>query len=309
MQAPGRQRPHGLAGLQGRVVLRPVEHRPPAHRVRVAEADELQAGGEQHRVQGVGEEAGHDQRGHRGDDLDHDDVDLPLAADPGRLQEVPAAQRERLRPKLAGGVGPAGGGDDDDQHQRAAAVRVARDDDQQREQRDDEQHVGDDAERAVPQAAEVGGGDADQHRDRGRGQPDDERDLEDVPGAPDQLGPHVLPVGGGAEQVGGRQAQVRLVGVQARAVVRDQAGEQRDQDEDAEQDGAGGRLAVRPHRAADPVQRLAARQPPGLYALPGGPCHLASLVRGSSSAVARSAIRIATSTATVMRRNSACISG
>ena len=44
-------------------------------------------------------------------------------------------------------------------------------------------------------------------------------------------------------------------------------------------------------------------------AVPGRPCHLASLVRGSSSAVARSAIRIATSTATVMRRNSACISG
>src|ERR1700728_3520972 len=86
---PGGQRPHGLAGLQRRVVLRPVEHRPPALRVRVAQGDELQAGGEQDRVQRVGQEARHDQRGHRRDDLDHDDVEPPLAADPGRLQEVP----------------------------------------------------------------------------------------------------------------------------------------------------------------------------------------------------------------------------
>jgi len=50
---------------------------------------------------------------------------------------------------------------------RVIAVRVGRDDDQQREQRDDEQHVGQHAERAVPAAAEVGGGDADQNRDPG----------------------------------------------------------------------------------------------------------------------------------------------
>src|SRR5450755_1010745 len=127
-------RPHGLAGLQRRVVLRPVEHRPPALRVRVAQADELQAGREQHRVQRVGQEARHDQRGHCGDDLDHDDVQPPLAADPGRLQEVPVAQRQRLRPELPGGVGPAGHGDDEDEDQRAAAVRVSGDYDQQREQ-------------------------------------------------------------------------------------------------------------------------------------------------------------------------------
>src|SRR5882757_7595851 len=36
---PGGERPHGLASLQRRVVLRPVEHRPPALRVRVAQAD------------------------------------------------------------------------------------------------------------------------------------------------------------------------------------------------------------------------------------------------------------------------------
>src|SRR5580693_6461059 len=97
---PRGDRPHGLAGLQRRVVLRPIQHRPPALRVRVAQADELQAGREQHRVQRVGQEARHDQRGHRGDDLHHDDVEPPLAPDPGRLQEVAVAQRQRLRPEL-----------------------------------------------------------------------------------------------------------------------------------------------------------------------------------------------------------------
>ena len=32
----------------------------------------------------------------------------PLAADPGRLEEVPVAQRQRLRAQLAGAVRPAG---------------------------------------------------------------------------------------------------------------------------------------------------------------------------------------------------------
>src|SRR5579875_581084 len=105
---PGRDRPHGLPGLQRGLVLGPVEHRAPALGVRVAQADELQAGGEQHRVQRVGQEAGHDQRGHRGDQLVHDDVDAALATHPGRLQEVPRPQRQRLRAELPRGVGPAG---------------------------------------------------------------------------------------------------------------------------------------------------------------------------------------------------------
>src|SRR5262249_8307060 len=66
---PGDDDPQGQAGLEGLVVLRPVEHRAPACHVRVAEPDELQAGGEQHRVQRVGQEGGHEQRRHRGDDL------------------------------------------------------------------------------------------------------------------------------------------------------------------------------------------------------------------------------------------------
>src|ERR1700734_1885305 len=107
---PRGQRPHGLAGLQGGLVLRPVEHRAPALGVGVAQADVLQAGGEQHRVQGVGQEAGHDQRGHGGDDLGHDDVEPALAADPGRLQEVPVPQPQGLRAGLARREPPSGQG-------------------------------------------------------------------------------------------------------------------------------------------------------------------------------------------------------
>src|SRR5215831_13976989 len=75
----GRDGPQVLAGLQRLVVLGPVKHRAPARGVRVAEPDELQAGSEQHGVQRVGEERGQQQRGHRGQDLDADDVQRPLA--------------------------------------------------------------------------------------------------------------------------------------------------------------------------------------------------------------------------------------
>src|ERR1700761_287587 len=51
-----------VAGLQRLVVLGPVEHRSPGDRARVAEADELQAGGEQHVVERVGEERRDQQR-------------------------------------------------------------------------------------------------------------------------------------------------------------------------------------------------------------------------------------------------------
>src|SRR4051812_28120774 len=44
----GRHHPQRLAGLQGPVVLGPVQHRAPAQRAAVTEADELQAGGREH---------------------------------------------------------------------------------------------------------------------------------------------------------------------------------------------------------------------------------------------------------------------
>src|SRR5215471_14428831 len=167
----GHDDPQGLAGLERLVVLGPVQHRAPAGYVRVAEPDELEAGREQHGVQRVGEEAGHQQRRHRGDDLDDDDVERALAADPRGLEEVAAAQRQRLSAKLAGRVGPGDQRDDRDHHAGAGAVQVAADDDEQRERRDNQQHVDDQAERAVPEPAEVGRGDADQRRDDRGAQP------------------------------------------------------------------------------------------------------------------------------------------
>src|SRR6266516_2994494 len=142
--------PQGQAGLERLVVLGPVQHRSPAGHVRVAEPDELQAGRKQHRVQRVGQEGGHEQRRHRGDDLHADDVQRALAADLRRAEEVPVAQRQRLGAQLPRRVRPAGRGDDRDHHRGTGAVQVAADDDEQREQRDDQQHVGDHAERPIP---------------------------------------------------------------------------------------------------------------------------------------------------------------
>src|SRR5215831_11649624 len=97
---PGDDDPQRQAGLERLVVLGPIEHRAPARHVRVAEPDELQAGGEQHRVQRVGQEGGHEQRRHRGDDLHADDVQRALAADLRRVEEVPVAQRQCLGAQL-----------------------------------------------------------------------------------------------------------------------------------------------------------------------------------------------------------------
>src|SRR6516225_6041290 len=117
--------------LEGLVVLGPVQHRAPADHVRVAEPDELQAGGEQHGVQRVGQEGGHEQRRHRRDDLHADDVQRALAADLRRVQEVPLAQRQRLGAEPACGVRPAGQSDNRDHHRGAGPVQVTADDDEQ----------------------------------------------------------------------------------------------------------------------------------------------------------------------------------
>src|ERR1700722_11465513 len=63
----GNDDPQRLAGLEGLLVLGPVEHRAPAGDVGVAEADELEAGGEQHCVQRVGGGGGGQQRGVSGE--------------------------------------------------------------------------------------------------------------------------------------------------------------------------------------------------------------------------------------------------
>src|SRR6516225_7518093 len=230
--------------LERLVVLGPVQHRAPAGHVRVAEPDELQAGGEQHRVQRVSEEGGHEQRRHRRDDLHADDVQRALAADLRRVEEVPVAQRQRLSAELACGVRPAGQSDDRDHHRGAGPVQVAADDDEQREQRDDQEHVGEHVERPVPGPAEIGGGHADQHRDDRGQQPHTERDQEHRPGAVDQLREHVLAERGGAEQVPGGDGEQPRIDLRVRVIVRDDAGERRDKDEEQQQHRTDGCLAV-----------------------------------------------------------------
>src|SRR6266571_1630420 len=94
--SPRCDRPPVLAGLQRLVVFGPVQHRPPAQRVGVAEADELQAGREQQRVQGAAQEDRDDERGHGRDDLHNDDVRLALATHLRRLEEVSVSQGQCL---------------------------------------------------------------------------------------------------------------------------------------------------------------------------------------------------------------------
>src|SRR5215469_6507687 len=225
--------PQCLAGLVGLVVLRRLQHRAPAHLVGVAQPDELQAAGEQHRVQRVAQEAGDEQRRHRRNDLDDDDVEPPLAAHPRGLEEVAFAQRQRLTAQLPGGVGPAGQRQHRDHHARARAIEVPGDHDQQREQRYHQQDVRDEVEHAVPGAAEVGGGHADQHRDRCRCQADGEGDLQHGPGAPDHLGEQVLAEAVRAKQVmpGRPEADLVLTG-DVRVAGRDHASEGGDQYEE-----------------------------------------------------------------------------
>src|SRR5215469_5309025 len=324
--------------LERLLLLGPVEHRAPARHARVAEADELQARGKEHGVQRVRKEACDDERGHRRDDLDRDDVKAPLAAHPGGLDEVPAVQRQGLRSQLPRGIGPAGERNDRDQYSGARTAQVTADDDQQREQRDDQQHVSDQVEHAVPGAAEKCRRDADQDRDSRGAESDAERDEEHWPGAPHQLREHVLPERRGAKQVPGGDAEQLGVDLGVRVVLGDYLGECPNQAEDDEQGRAEGGLAVRSDRpdhaargasACDPAsgRRQAGRWERGTGRLAcSGRCrglgersgnrgrqrdghgYCAPLVRGSRIAVAMSAISIATSTATVIRRTGASMS-
>src|SRR5205807_6452393 len=97
------------------VILRPVEHWPPAQIVRIAEADELQPCGSQYRVKRRAEKDRDDERGHVGQNLEKDDVEAALTPDPGGVEKLSVAQGERLRSQLACSVRPPGHGDDGDQ--------------------------------------------------------------------------------------------------------------------------------------------------------------------------------------------------
>src|SRR5215472_8720328 len=100
-------------------------------------------------------------------------------------------------------------------------------------------------------------------------------------------------------------------------LVREEAREERHEDEDRHEDDTDRGLPVGPDRLGDAVRRApAARRadPDSRLGKPGrgdGNCHgyPAVLVRGSSIAVAMSESRIAMSTLTVMIRNSPCMRG
>src|SRR4051812_35372046 len=126
---PGRDRPQWHAGLQRLLVLRPVEHRAPAGRVRVAEAEELESGRGQDGVERRAEEVRDDQRRHGGQHLDDDDVAAPLAPHPGRFQEFAVAEGQRLGPHLIGTVRPPGDHQDDQHDQQRALPGIRGQDD------------------------------------------------------------------------------------------------------------------------------------------------------------------------------------
>src|SRR5262249_459518 len=192
--------PQVLADGQGFVVLSPVQHRSPAHRVRVAEADELQASGEQHVVDRRTEEGRDDQRSHVRDDLDGDDVGPALAANPGALQVIPPAHPKGLAAQLPGAVGVSGDDQDRDQPHRSAVRQVGGDDQQQREAREDQQRVGNEVERVVGHPAEIGGRDPHGHRKRRRQHAADYRDDQGFASSPDELRENVLAIDPPSEQ-------------------------------------------------------------------------------------------------------------
>src|SRR2546421_2911267 len=230
-----RERPQRHAGLQRLLALRPVQHRAPAQRVRIAEAEELQAGGGQHGVQRGAEEGGHDQRRHRRQQLEDDDVEAPLPAYPRGLQELPVAQGQRLGAHLVGAVGPAGDDQHDEDDGQAALAGVGGQDDDQRERRQHQEHVGEQAQRVVGEAAEVRRGDADEHRQDRRDPAGDERDHERLAGAVDELRVDVLAEHSGAEPV---RAGRLLAGGERQVVGVPDRGEQlrRDRDRGEEQE-------------------------------------------------------------------------
>src|SRR5437879_10021914 len=115
------------------------------------------------------------------------------------------------------------------------------------------------------------------------------------------------------------RAERRRVDLRSRVVGRDLAREDREYHEDSEQEDAGERLLVAADCAPD-IRPPAAldlgderRWPDGrrrelVGRADRGCAHLTSRVRGSRSAVAASAARIAVSTARTIIRNSPCMS-
>src|SRR6185437_13549352 len=188
----------------------------------------------------------------------------------------------------------------------------------QRKDRQYEDHVRDERQEPVRDAAEVARRDADEDgQDRGE-RPDREGDHEREPGAPDELREDVLPVRGGAEEVVRGRGKRRLEDLRLSVVRGDLSGEDREHYEDEQDESSGDGLAVAADRAPDVVpaplpdlcgQRRGAdgRRRELVARSDHGRAHRRSRVRGSRMTVATSAARIAVSTATTIIRNSPCM--
>jgi len=135
----------------------------------------------------------------------------------------------------------------------------------------DQQHVGDQAEHAVPGPAEEGGRDADQHRDQGGAEPGQQRDQQHRPGSPHHLREHVLAEGRRAQQVLRGRAEAARVDLGVRVVVRDDPGEQGHQAEEQQQQRADGGLPIGDHGAGHAPQRAGSCHPAGRRRQPAVP--------------------------------------
>ena len=131
--------------------------------------------------------------------------------------------------------------------------------DHERQGRDYQEDIGDQRHHVVARATKVGRRDAHEQREHGGHQASDERDDERLPGSPDQLREDVLGIAGGAQQVLPRRAQRLFEDLGVRVVGGKNAGNERDHDEEADDDGAGQRLAVAEEGATHDVQRASLR--------------------------------------------------
>ena len=180
----------------------PSEHRAPARAVRVAETDELQPGGGEHGEQRGAEEVGDDQRDHRRQHLEDDDVRPALAAHPRRLEEVAVAQRQRLR-RAAGGRRTTSRSRTSTMIDDAGCPlpRVRGDHDDQRERRDHQEHVGDQRQRRRRRARRGRPPTRRRSPKQRREGADGEGDHQRLARAVDELGEDVLTERGRAEPV------------------------------------------------------------------------------------------------------------
>ena len=226
---------------------------------RVRQADEGQRDRRADRVEHGVDEVGRDQADLVRHDLEGDDPPAALAGLAGGGDEVTAADRQRLGPDHPRAPGPAQPGEHQDGRGLPGARQVAEQDDQQRQRGDHQEHVAEQRQQVVPDAAEVARRHADEHRQDGGDHADQEAELQRQPDAGQQLRQYVLAGLGGAEQVRGirrvqRQGQAWVL--VARVIRRDERPDDGGEHEQPEQD----RACLGLQRQAPPPAKLASRR-------------------------------------------------